>query len=403
MCVLLVAAMLAAVVGALSASGSPPEVSAASAGTKPVGEATYVWGSAPSSPGARVFTQVQLNGSWVTSQISTANQTGAYVLELTYGRTTPGAYRWRVGVQTPLGARYSDEFTLTRTFRVTAGSAGSKAVGQETFVWGSAVPGAVVQTEVQVGGRWAASQRAIADRNGSYALPLTYGRTTPGTYRWRVTAKAGGETASSSEFTLIRYGECTVAVLGKSVRIPASSSTATVVSSSGSRATVAMVRRHSACSFTTVFTDSTGRVGYAGTIAQSQRKQDSGKTPAGTFTITEAFGLQPNPGTRLAWRKPDSGSYWVLDPGSSYYNQWRQSSQGGFRRSGGERLMDFPGQYDYAAVINYNRSPAVKGKGGAIFLHVNGAGATAGCVSISKPNMKRFLATVVPGDQIHIF
>lgn len=93
----------------------------------------------------------------------------------------------------------------------------------------------------------------------------------------------------------------------------------------------------------------------------------------------------------------------MLDPDSAYYNQWRQAAQGGFDKSDSERLMSFPGQYDYAAVINYNRWPAVKGKGGAIFLHVNGPGATAGCVSISQHNMLLFLATAATGDQIHIF
>lgn len=261
--VVFVAALLVGGLGGIDAAGAPPEVSALSAGTKPVGQATYVWGSIPSAPGVRVFTQVKVNGSWATSQSSSANAAGAYAVELTYGRTTPGAYRWRVGAETSSGLRYSDEFTLTRTFAVTAISAGAKALGQETFVWGKATPAAVVETQIQVGGRWSTSQRTTADRGGSYTLALTYGRSTPGIYRWRVTARAGGQTASSAEFTLTRYGQCTVSVQGRSIRVPASSSTATVVSSSGSRAAVAMIRRQSACTFATVFT--TRPLGWVGT------------------------------------------------------------------------------------------------------------------------------------------
>lgn len=46
--------------------------------------------------------------------------------------------------------------------------------------------------------------------------------------------------------------------------------------------------------------------------------------------------------------------------------------------------------------------PAVKGKGGAIFLHVHGHGATAGCVSVTAANMRTFRRHVHPGDTITI-
>ena len=44
----------------------------------------------------------------------------------------------------------------------------------------------------------------------------------------------------------------------------------------------------------------------------------------------------------------------------------------------------------------------MKGKGGAIFLHVHGQRPTAGCVSITEANMVLHLAHVTPGDYIHI-
>lgn len=91
----------------------------------------------------------------------------------------------------------------------------------------------------------------------------------------------------------------------------------------------------------------------------------------------------------------------MLDSQSSAYNKWAEKGSVKFDPSEGERLRDFPGQYDYAAVINYNRN-GVKGKGGAIFLHVHGRGATAGCVSITKANMATFLRTVTSGDTITI-
>ncbi|MDU7360019.1 MAG: L,D-transpeptidase family protein [Propionibacteriaceae bacterium] len=173
---------------------------------------------------------------------------------------------------------------------------------------------------------------------------------------------------------------------------------------SGTRAVVTMVERRpgTACGIRRVFRDTSGRIGYGGAVPASKRRQDTGTTPQGTFTITEAFGLKANPGTKLPYRVPGSGSYWVLDSRSAFYNQWREASSGGFRTRASERLRSYPGQYDYVAVINYNRWPAVKGKGGAIFLHVHGRGATAGCVSVTEANMKNFLRHASKGDTITI-
>lgn len=197
---------------------------------------------------------------------------------------------------------------------------------------------------------------------------------------------------------------CTVTVEGIRVDLTASRSTATAVRSSGTSAVVTMVERvpQTSCTVRTVFRDATGRVGARGTAPASERLQDTLTTPAGEFTVHDAFGLDPDPGTALAWRDVGPDSYWVLDNASAFYNQWREGSAGGFDRSESERLADYAGQYDLAGVIDYNRSPAVRGKGGAIFLHVHGPGATAGCVSITEANMRTWLRHATPGDVIAI-
>jgi L,D-peptidoglycan transpeptidase YkuD (ErfK/YbiS/YcfS/YnhG family) len=45
-------------------------------------------------------------------------------------------------------------------------------------------------------------------------------------------------------------------------------------------------------------------------------------------------------------------------------------------------------QYDWAAVIDFNRPHPVVGRGAGIFLHANGRGATAGCVSVPHATMR---------------
>jgi L,D-peptidoglycan transpeptidase YkuD (ErfK/YbiS/YcfS/YnhG family) len=112
----------------------------------------------------------------------------------------------------------------------------------------------------------------------------------------------------------------------------------------------------------------------------------------------------------VSYHRVKSGDYWVEDNNSKYYNTLRNKKAGGFRwwlsvsnKNGSERLTDYPGQYDYALVINYNRPPnAVRYRGAGIFLHVKGSGATAGCVSISRTNMRIVLAYLRSGDKIVI-
>ncbi|WP_262851199.1 L,D-transpeptidase family protein [Mumia quercus] len=133
-----------------------------------------------------------------------------------------------------------------------------------------------------------------------------------------------------------------------------------------------------------------GRIGYGGLVKASKRKQSTGTTPLGTFTMTEAFGLRAKPkGTRLPYRKVRRGDYWVQDNRSAHYNTLRNKSAGGFRwwlpashRNASERLRDYRTQYVWSVVIDFNRPPgAVRYRGSGIFLHANGKGATAGCVS----------------------
>ncbi|HEY9292734.1 MAG TPA: L,D-transpeptidase family protein [Microlunatus sp.] len=164
------------------------------------------------------------------------------------------------------------------------------------------------------------------------------------------------------------------------------------------------------CSFQRMFLAKKSRLGYGGTVAGTKRKQGTGTTPRGTYTITSAFGLKADPGSWVRYHRVKSGDYWVEDNKSAYYNTLRNKKSGGFRywlpasnRNSSERLTDYPGQYDYALVINFNRPPnAVRYRGAGIFLHVKGKGATAGCVGISRKNMRIVLAYLRSGDKIKI-
>jgi len=143
------------------------------------------------------------------------------------------------------------------------------------------------------------------------------------------------------------------------------------------------------------------RLGYGGLVVAATRKQDTGTTPAGVFPITQAFGRYPDPGAKLPYTHVNSDHWWVEDRRSRFYNQMRLGSLGGFalRTSGynsSEHLSTMGTQYDYAAVIDFNRPKPVIGRGAGIFLHVFGRGATGGCVSVSLGHMAAVMRWLDP-------
>lgn len=133
-----------------------------------------------------------------------------------------------------------------------------------------------------------------------------------------------------------------------------------------------------------------GRVGYGGLVRGVSRRQGTGTTPLGSYRLLDAFGTHPASATwRLPYRRIHSGDYWVQDNASAYYNRYRNKAEGGFRWwltrgvDTSEELTDYSTQYEYAINTGFNLAQ-VRHRGAGIFLHVNGRGATAGCVSAPR-------------------
>ncbi|HEU5036938.1 MAG TPA: L,D-transpeptidase family protein [Nocardioides sp.] len=146
-----------------------------------------------------------------------------------------------------------------------------------------------------------------------------------------------------------------------------------------------------------------GRTGYGGLVPGRRRHQGTGTTPLGSYDLLSAFGMhRKGAGWDLPYRKVRRGDYWVEDNGSRYYNRYRNKSQGGFRwrlpasaTNGSERLLDYPRQYEWSVVTSFNRTQ-VRHRGAGIFLHVNGSGATAGCVSAPRWFIRTLMARLDP-------
>lgn len=149
-----------------------------------------------------------------------------------------------------------------------------------------------------------------------------------------------------------------------------------------------------------------GRTGYGGLVAGSRRKQGTGATPLGTYRLLSSFGSHARqPAWDLAHRRIRPGDYWVQDNASAYYNRYRSKAQGGFRwwlpssnDNSSERLRDYAAQYEYALVTGFNYAAQVRHRGAGIFLHVNGSGATAGCVSAPRWFLRALMTRLDPDE-----
>ncbi len=218
---------------------------------------------------------------------------------------------------------------------------------------------------------------------------------------------------ASTPQTSTRWRACDKSLDGIKTTLAKTQRTVTIVNqTSKTHARVSFwVRTNSTCSLTRKFLTRTARLGYGGTVDGKKRKQGTGTTPRGTYTMTQAFGNGSEPPMWLPYHRVKKGDYWVGDNKSRYYNSLRNKSQGGFRYrlpssdiNGSEYLPSYTKQYRYAIVVNFNRAPDTKKtyRGTGIFLHVKSSGATGGCVGITKTQMRTVLAYLKSGDRITI-
>ena len=165
------------------------------------------------------------------------------------------------------------------------------------------------------------------------------------------------------------------------------------------------------------------RIGWGGWVPAASRVQNTGTTPRGTFRITTAFGLKANPGTKVKYQHVDAWDYWVgdqQDPRTYNLFEPYASAKRTWRVGQAERLGVYPTQYEYAAVIDFNRPVAFSVRwnytyseyttsapvnvklGSAIFLHINGAGSTGGCVSLRRADLISVLTWLDPAKKPRI-
>jgi L,D-peptidoglycan transpeptidase YkuD (ErfK/YbiS/YcfS/YnhG family) len=145
------------------------------------------------------------------------------------------------------------------------------------------------------------------------------------------------------------------------------------------------------------------RFGVNGLAEGASRTQGTNTTPTGLYGLPYAFGIKAAPrGTAYRYRRVHRDSWWCQDNGSRSYNRWTEPRAADCRAAESEHLITYGERYAHALVIGFNYRRPVRGRGAGIFLHVNGRGATAGCVSVPKRAMRTILTWADPAKRPHI-
>ena len=142
--------------------------------------------------------------------------------------------------------------------------------------------------------------------------------------------------------------------------------------------------------------------GFIGKNGLGKTRAGDVKTPVGTFTARQAFGIKPNPGAKLKYCHVNSTTYGCGD--AHFYNRIVDVSNPKYRHAcKGEKMWTYVPQYNYGLETTYNDNNVV-GKGAAIFIHVKGKYPyTGGCVSMDEDKMKHIVMTATEGIKICIY
>ncbi len=138
-----------------------------------------------------------------------------------------------------------------------------------------------------------------------------------------------------------------------------------------------------------------------------QKREGDGRSPAGVFTIGEAFGYAPQLDTTMAYRPMQQSSYCIDVADSPLYNRIVDADQVGAEAVEGSTepmRLDLHNNGDHryreGFVIEHNPR-AVPGQGSCIFAHLwRSAGeATAGCTAMEPAHMHELLTWLRPQAQ----
>jgi len=128
---------------------------------------------------------------------------------------------------------------------------------------------------------------------------------------------------------------------------------------------------------------------FVGKNGIDKTREGDAKTPTGTFNITTAFGIKPNPGTSVPYIDVKETTF-ACDEDCEFYNRIIDTRETG-HDCHGEHMIKYTSSYAYGIAFNYNPEN-IYPKGSACFLHCKSDNPyTHGCVAVDEDFMVNIL------------
>ncbi len=130
------------------------------------------------------------------------------------------------------------------------------------------------------------------------------------------------------------------------------------------------------------------------------KKEGDGKSPAGIFRLSTAFGYAPQPqsGWRMSYVSLTPTVECVDDPASKSYNRIVDNTQVTPDWNSSEHMRSSGEAYRWGLVVDHNANPVTPGVGSCVFLHIwSGPGhGTAGCTAMPQEKLESVIAWLDP-------
>lgn len=131
---------------------------------------------------------------------------------------------------------------------------------------------------------------------------------------------------------------------------------------------------------------------YIGKYGAGKMREGDAKTPVGYYGVVSAFGIQPNPGTKLPYIEITPTTVGV-DGEGDYYNQIIDTAVVKVAVTGEDMYAAVPDYY-YGLTTTYNQD-CVPGMGSCVFIHCKGNKPyTGGCIALSEDFMVALLRCI---------
>ena len=136
------------------------------------------------------------------------------------------------------------------------------------------------------------------------------------------------------------------------------------------------------------------------------KAEGDGRSPAGMFPLTYAFGVSMKPESlTFPYTRVVEHTECVDDVNSHHYNKIvGRDKVGIFDWKSSEKMLEIGEPYSLGVFVAYNSYPVVKGNGSCIFLHVwkDAATPTAGCTAMARTDLERIVSWLEPGHHPYL-